>query len=300
MNTTSQTPLRICFDRILPNDMTKPKVRRSALPAMDPDAKQVVITPRRMALINSRRWDKGFDLRCRFLGGSKKQKTGVIRHAEEWMKYANIKLKFVDTGAAEVRIAFKWGDGSWSAVGKDALNKEYFPKDEPTMNYGWLEDDSDDEIYQGVVLHEFGHALGCVHEHQSPSMKLDWNMDAVYSAFSGPPNNWSEEEINLNVLQKYTAKGMSNTIFDPESIMLYQFDDALFNSGSGTNENIVLSEMDKEMIGKMYPPAPAKKTAAKVAEKKTSIKRSASPVKKAAATPSPATPVSRRRAARGV
>ncbi len=253
MNTKTESPLRICFDRILPKDMAKPTIRRSALPAMDPDAKQGVITPRRMALINSRKWEPGYELRCQFLGGSKKQKAGVIRNAEVWMEYANIELKFVDTGEAEVRIAFKWGDGSWSAVGKDALNKEYFSEGEPTMNYGWLEDDSDDEIYQSVVLHEFGHALGCVHEHQSPSMKMDWNMDAVYAAFSGPPNNWSEEDIKLNVLQKYTAKGMSNTIFDPESIMLYQFDDALFNSGSGTNENVVLSAMDKEMIRKMYP-----------------------------------------------
>ncbi|WP_395752941.1 hypothetical protein [Prosthecobacter sp.] len=296
MKTKSLKPLRICFDRILPRDMSVPKVRRSALPEIDPDASDVVISPRRMALINSRRWEPGFELRCRFLDGSKKQKAGVIKHAEKWMQYANIKLKFVDAGEAQVRIAFKWGEGSWSAVGRDALDATYFPAKSPTMNYGWLEDDSDDETYQSVVLHEFGHAIGCVHEHQSPSMKLDWNVDAVYEAFSGPPNNWSKAEIDSNILQKYTAKGMSNTIFDPKSIMLYQFDEALFNSGSGTNENIVLSKLDKQMIGEMYPPVPAKKTAAKKTVKKAGVRRTAVPAKKVPSAP-PAPASSRRRSA---
>ena len=37
------------------------------------------------------------------------------------------------------------------------------------MNYGWLEPDTELREYQRVVRHEFGHALGMIHEHQNPA-----------------------------------------------------------------------------------------------------------------------------------
>lgn len=44
-------------------------------------------------------------------------------------------------------------------------------KSQPTMNLGWIADDvmlEDSE--RGVILHEFGHVLGLMHEHQNPAM----------------------------------------------------------------------------------------------------------------------------------
>jgi len=104
-----------------------------------------------------------------------------------------------------------------------------------------------------VVVHEFGHALGCIHEHQSPTEDLKWNADAVYQAFSGPPNYWSKDEIDHNILQKYSPEGISATSFDTDSIMLYQFDGSLFTDGVGTPLNTHLSDKDKGMIAQMYP-----------------------------------------------
>ena len=122
------------------------------------------------------------------------------------------------------------------------------------MNYGWLRDDTDDEEYSRVVLHEFGHAIGCIHEHQSPKFSRIWNASAVKRYFQGPPNFWSPEEIQFNVLDKYSAKGISATRFDPKSIMLYSFDGKLFSDGLGaTNSNTKLSPKDITMIKEMYP-----------------------------------------------
>jgi hypothetical protein len=211
----------------------------------------------RMALINRTKWDGGYNLRCRFLDGSRTQRRKVEAKAHLWEEYANIKIAFGDDPDAEVRISFQADDGSWSGVGKECLNTSYFPKYQPTMNYGWLKDDTDAKEYERVVVHEFGHALGCIHEHQSPSEKLRWNKAAVYEAFSGPPNYWSKADIDSNILQKYSPKGISFTIFDRKSIMLYQFDGSLFTDGKGTPENTKLSDMDKQMIGQMYPRASA-------------------------------------------
>lgn len=208
----------------------------------------------KMAVINSKKWQRGTRLTCRFLDGSQTMKKKVEGIAHKWEEYCNINFKFISSGAAEIRISFYADEGSWSAVGRDALNREYFPLHQPTMNYGWLRDDTNDDEYSRVVLHEFGHALGCIHEHQSPKFTRKWDTEAVMKYFQGPPNYWSPDDIKQNVLEKYSPRGISSTKFDPESIMLYYFDDALFSDGKGpTNQNSSLSEIDIKMIRDMYP-----------------------------------------------
>jgi hypothetical protein len=222
------------------------------------------VTVARMAVINIKKWEAGHKLTCRFLDGDSLQQDKVIEKAKIWESYANVQLEFGDDPNAEVRISFVADSGSWSAIGQDCLVTSYFPKDKPTMNFGWLRDDTDDREYERVVVHEFGHALGCIHEHQSPRENLQWNKATVYKTFSGPPNNWSRAEIDHNILQKYSPEGISATSFDRKSIMLYQFDAALFTNHKGTPLNFELSKLDEKMIGTMYPPAPAvvrKKTA---------------------------------------
>jgi hypothetical protein len=207
----------------------------------------------RMAVIDQKKWPKGTTLRCRFLDGSATQKAKVEQMAHEWEKYCSMKIVFGDDPASEVRISFVADPGSWSAIGNDCLVASYFPAYQPTMNFGWLRDDTDDLEYQRVVVHEFGHALGCIHEHQSPNETLSWNTAAVYASFSGPPNYWSQADIDTNILQKYSPEGISATRFDMQSIMLYQFDGSLFTDGKPTPNNTQLSPEDEQMIGQMYP-----------------------------------------------
>jgi hypothetical protein len=75
-----------------------------------------------------------------------------------------------DQGPEEVRISFYADAGSRSAVGRDALNTSSFPVHQPTMNFGWVRDDSDPVEDKAVILHEFGHALGCIHETRHPPL----------------------------------------------------------------------------------------------------------------------------------
>ena len=182
----------------------------------------------------------------------------VRDHAEEWLSYANIKFKWIAGTTAQIRISFAADADSWSAVGTDCLVTEYFPTNQPTMNFGWLEDDTDDTEYRRVVVHEFGHALGCIHEHQNPKGGIQWNEAAVIAAFSGPPNNWSKADIRSNVIDKYSLDQLNATKFDAKSIMLYAFPKQLIKgppslAKKGTRENTDLSAIDKAYINKMYP-----------------------------------------------
>ena len=251
--------VRICFERIIPDAVDAERPLRHALRqtlmanAARPTAAMSVHFAR-MAVQISKKWSPGSTVRCRFLDGTKLMRRKVEAIAHQWENYANIKLVFVDAAPEEIRISFHADSGSWSAVGRDALNDRYFPKHQATMNYGWLRDNTDDEEYSRVVLHEFGHALGCIHEHESPKFKRIWNVPNVMKYFSGPPNNWSPDEIRSNVLDKYPSKGISATEYDPKSIMLYEFDAILFADGKGpTNTNTKLSTKDERKIKQMYP-----------------------------------------------
>lgn len=262
-----ETP-RICFDRIVPDShgprgaaaervmletaMTYLQHRHARDVLRDLDPSQP-LHPMRLALLNMKKWPVGSTLKCRFLDGTPIQQERLVEKARLWQEYANINIDFVKTTDEQVRISFTPGQGSWSAVGLDALNAGYFPKYQPTMNFGWLVDDTDDDEYRRVVVHEFGHALGCIHEHQQPNETLNWDPEAVYKYFSGAPNYWSKDEIDYNVLQKYSPEGVSATIFDPKSIMLYQFPGHLFLDKKGTPNNTQFSELDKQLISQMYP-----------------------------------------------
>lgn len=247
----SLTP-RVCVDRV---------VGRAFAPERS-DARRAVralgAPVARMALPRLSMWENGRELRCRFLDGSKKQRLRVEDKAHAWEEHANLALRFVATGAAEIRISFGADDGSWSAVGNDALIETYFPRHQPTMNFGWLEDDSSDDEYARVVLHEFGHALGCIHEHSSPAAGLQWNKPKVYAYYSGAPNFWTREDVDTNIFERYSKKQTNFSAFDPDSIMLYEFPPEFFKQGGGTHANRKLSKTDKEFVARMYP-KPAKR-----------------------------------------
>lgn len=260
--------LKICYDRVVPDALaagqselhkmreaallqaTGVATPREAFHTLDPT---VVIPPPHLALLASKAWPVGGQLKCRFLEGTPTQRDKVKHKARIWEEHANIHIEFVTTEDEHVRIAFQPGEGSWSAIGHDALNRSYFRPGEPTMNFGWLTDTTDDEEYERVVVHEFGHALGCIHQHPSPTEKLTWNEAAVYAAFGGPPNHWDRATIESNILEKYSHKGIHATVFDRESIMLYQFPAELFADHEATPLNTKLSRKDKAYIAHLYP-----------------------------------------------
>ena len=207
--------------------------------------------PAKMALVAGKKWSDGKTLNVFFLDGSATQRTRVTAQAMKWMKFANIKFNFASTkAAAHVRISFVADNGSWSYIGTDNLG---IAKSKPTMNFGWLRDDTDDTEYERVVVHEFGHALGAIHEHQNPEGGIQWNLPAVYAYFAGPPNFWSKEDTDINVVSKYSVDQLNATKFDPDSIMLYQFDGALIKGGKATKFNTRMSTGDKRFIKKQYP-----------------------------------------------
>jgi len=237
-NTTKAAIPHVCVDRVLPSHMQEgAKVTASTENSRNkPPPGSSSITAMRY-----KKWLPGRTLHVRFLEGD----PGVVGHvkkvAAEWMTYADITLVFDDASNSEIRVAFQQG-GSWSNIGTDAKQVD---ASEATMNYGWLDSETPDDEYSRVVLHEFGHALGFVHEHQNPINEIQWNKEVVYAYYAGEPNKWDRATVDRNIFARYATAETQYTRFDPTSIMEYPIPKEHTLNGFSVGWNKVLSPMDK-------------------------------------------------------
>jgi hypothetical protein len=108
----------------------------------------------------------------------------AVRDAFDVWRNVGIGLTFqeiANPAAADIRIGFLKGAGSWSYVGRDIRNTA---ADELTMNLGW-------NVAQDIdtAVHEIGHTLGFPHEHQNPYAGIVWDEEAVYADLAKPRTN---------------------------------------------------------------------------------------------------------------
>jgi hypothetical protein len=204
----------------------------------------------RAAVERMKLWENGRTLRLRFLDGLPEVQAKVQAIAKEWEALANLKLEFVSNGTAEIRISFAEEGFSWSTVGTDALT---VASGEPTMNYGWLEPSTPLREYQRVVRHEFGHALGMIHEHQNPAAQgqIPWDKPKVYAYYA--QQGWTEDEVDFNIFQLYEEESTNHTAFDRASIMEYAVPDSLTIGSYAIGWNTEFSPMDVEFMKRQYP-----------------------------------------------
>jgi serralysin len=204
----------------------------------------------RAALVKANRWPKG-KIRIGFMDGTPAQQSLVKKFAEGWIApgLANLEFSWGPASKAEIRISFAY-KGSWSVIGTSCKN---VPKSHPTMNFGWLTPSVTDAAAQRVILHEFGHALGLIHEHQNPLGSISWNKAAVYQDLSGPPNNWDKATIDRNMFQAYPKDVIDGTELDRTSIMMYPIPASWVTDPSqAVGLNSQLSATDKKYIKKAY------------------------------------------------
>jgi hypothetical protein len=123
------------------------------------------------------------------------------------------------------------------------------------MNFGRLTDASPDDDLKRTVLHEFGHAIGLIHEHQNPyaDRPIAWNKAAVKADCSKPPNSWTDKQIEDNIFQHYNRDDVIATDRDPLSIMLYPIPSAWTLDGFSRAMNRELSAEDKRLVRNVYP-----------------------------------------------
>lgn len=235
-----------CIDRVIPLHLTTVADDRAVEARQDNDGSNLDAAGERHKF-----WGTGWLLRVRLLD-TPELGHRVLEIAADWTKHANLDLELVHDGPAEIRVTFAEA-GNWSAVGTDALVTEYFPVDGPTMCLSEIRRCDSSMRVERIVRHEFGHALGLVHEHSSPAAGIPWDESVVYAELSGPPNHWDAETIHHNVIRRYSASSTNHTDFDPDSVMLYELPARWTRDGRTFAENIALSPTDESFIARIHP-----------------------------------------------
>lgn len=197
-------------------------------------------------------WPNGSKIKVSLNGSAKTLrdlKDKVIQYASQWEQYANIDFDFVTNDAtAPIRVAFL-RDGHWSYIGTYAQN---ISSSQPTMNLEINSRTSATELSR-VILHEFGHALGMIHEHQHPQVTIPWDKEKVYADLGGYPNYWSRETVDFNLFATYTTDETTFGAYDKSSIMHYPIDESWTIGTFSVGNNNVLSATDKSFIATVYP-----------------------------------------------
>lgn len=249
------------------------------------------------------KWRPGRHLRVAFLGGESALHHDIEEATRQITEACNLTLDFgrnATTGeyrtwsesdlaySAEIRVSFDQS-GFNSLVGTDSIDPGVGSPTsrvggrpgQRSLNLGGFHVRRPDN-WQGVVRHEFLHALGFHHAHQNLRGPCEnafrWEDDegyqptknqfgtfiadaqgrrpGIYTYLSGAPNGWAKSKVNHN-LRKVESDDVVAGPFDRASIMLYRFPEmfykALPSDCAPLGDGIELSDGDKRGLALLYP-----------------------------------------------
>ena len=104
------------------------------------------------------------------------------------------------------------------AKGKDLSKYTYTQFYDDIIDYPSPLPRFQEKVARGTTMHEFGHALGLLHEQSYPGA-IKWNKDTVYKYYER--YDWDKAKTDFNVLEVSEQFFTNGTAYDPKSIMHY-------------------------------------------------------------------------------
>lgn len=229
------------INTLSPLSYTRPEFNHAPI---DPPAS---VRHKRGVALTKNLWRQGSTITISFSDITDKGKDYLKKNINLWQPHVNLKFNFVETGG-DIRISGKKDNsGNWSKIGTDA--KDVHSSD-PTMHINTV--DITIGALNHAIRHEFGHALGLMHEHQHPNHPIKWNKEAVYEVIGKLGED--KPSIDGNILDTIEKKSVITSDYDSKSVMHYEVTPQLTTDGYEVGFNEDISEGDKQMIARIYPP----------------------------------------------
>lgn len=204
-------------------------------------------------------WPVGATINVHFTDGSLEARKAVAEVASVWTKYANLELAFFfdpDAPPPVTHVKVRFADPNCnSALGPSS--QYMIDAGDVSMRLCYIDGQVGTEWFDRVVIHEFGHALGMEHEHQSPKAKFDWDKPFVYKYYKDTAG-WEPSYVDQWVFRQIAASDVDASEYDPDSVMQYSFPPEFTKDRRAILGNHELSPQDKAWIAKIYPGAKPK------------------------------------------
>lgn len=214
-------------------------------------------------LVSELKWAKGQEIKILFLNGGQEEKILFKRAVSLWSPYLHLQFQFAELSKKNsflpseykrdtIRVSFNRQEGvSYSSLGK-AYNKsssKYMNiAIDPKLRLTFLK----------TVLHEFGHSLALLHEHQHPDITSTRSDEEISSIcqylFLIDKNDETRfrqclSNVRGNTRAEFEANGIEIGDYDPQSIMGYDLGE---KSVKGFYD-LSLSLKDKVFMASQYP-----------------------------------------------
>ncbi|MHC8315915.1 M12 family metallopeptidase [Pseudomonas sp. LB3P31] len=179
----------------------------------------------------------------------------IVKNAiNQWAPYVNLGFDFVDLddnderyeGDIRIYLSPNYNTVARSLIGTDAVAAQ---PSEATM---WLGINKTEANYEAIVIHEFGHALGLLHEHQHPDADIPWDKEKAYEALERN-HGMSRATVDAIVLPLARDNNTTYAPYDRQSVMHYPIPNEITLGDWEQSMNKQLSEGDIAFARQIYP-----------------------------------------------
>jgi hypothetical protein len=191
-----------------------------------------------------------------FMEGNSATNQEVLDVANQWLVNSNMQfVESKDIKHSHIRITYlidplDTNDRFNSLLGTDADSSHY--RNTNTMRLGDIGAITSQSDFDYYVLHEFGHALGFIHEHQRSDAPIVWEESELY-IYCDTFYNMDSNAVLDHMIHLIADVGINSSVLDTLSIMIYGFPNSVTKGNLSAPLNVQLSAEDLATIERFYP-----------------------------------------------